>query len=60
MQELKNFLYVLLGVGIAIAGLSIAICIGSAVNGLSFGQQITEWFGSIGKATVETIETVKK
>lgn len=57
---MKYFLYTLLGVAIALAGLCIAISIGCAVNGVSFGQQITDWFGGWGKTTIETIETIKK
>ena len=48
METLKNIGYVLLGIVIALFLTFIVLTIASAINGISIGSQITQWFGSIG------------
>ncbi len=57
-KSTKNILkYIAIGAfGLLAVGL-IAVCIGSAVNGVTFGEQITQWFGS-GGAVETAIEEV--
>ncbi len=59
MNEIcKAVLYVLLGMLVAVGISCLVICIGSAVNGIGFGEQITQWFGSIGQKAPEELEAV--
>ncbi len=47
MSELwKVFCWVFLGMLLAAGIFSLVVCIGSAVNGIGFGEQISQWFGS--------------
>lgn len=46
MEVLRKIGYVLLGVILAVAIFCAVIGVGCAVNGLTFGEQITSWFGS--------------
>ena len=57
MEILKNIGYVLLGIVLAIGIFCMVIGIASAVNDVSFGQQIVEWFGTT-KEVVEPVEDV--
>ena len=57
MEILKNIAYVLLGIVLAIGIFCMVIGIASAVNDVSFGQQIVEWFGTT-KEVVEPVEDV--
>lgn len=43
----KLLLGIILGIIIAFGGLCVAIAIGSAINQITFGDQIVEWFGKI-------------
>ena len=43
MKIFKNIMLVLLGVAITVGIASLAVCIGSAINGVSFNQQIVDW-----------------
>ncbi len=43
---------VLLGVAIAVGIACLTVCIGSAVNGISFNQQIIDWFSKTTETTV--------
>lgn len=52
-EILKSILYVLLGVCLAAGIFCLVICIGSAVNGIGFGEQISQWFGTIGQSSGE-------
>ena len=57
MEILKNIGYVLLGIVLAIGIFCMVIGIASAVNDVSFGQQIVEWFGTT-KEVIEPVEDV--
>lgn len=46
MEIFKNIMFVLLGMIIAVAVFCAVVGIASAVNDISFGQQIVEWFGT--------------
>ncbi len=46
MEILKNIGYVLLGVVLAVGIFCLVVGIASAVNDISFGNQIVEWFGT--------------
>lgn len=48
--------WVLLGIVLAVGLFCLAVCIGGAVNGLKFTEQITEWFGK--KETADVVEKV--
>lgn len=61
MNIFKNIMLVLLGMVFAVAIFSIAVGIGCAVNGITFGEQIAQWFGNSKPAidaTKEIAETV--
>ena len=57
VEILKKIGLVLLGIVIAVAVFCTVIGIDSAVNDISFGQQIVEWFGTA-KEIVEPVEDV--
>ena len=57
-EKLKAILWILVGVVGTIAIFSLIIAIGCAVNGLTFGQQITSWFGSAMPAVENTTQAV--
>lgn len=44
----------LCGAVVAGGGIAIAVAIGGAINHITFGEQITQWFGFIGKQAIET------
>lgn len=48
--------WILLGIVLAVGLFCLAVCIGGAVNGLKFTEQITEWFGK--KETAEAVKQV--
>ena len=48
MNFLKTFGNVLIGVLLTVLVFFIVVTIASSVNGIAIGEQITEWFGSIG------------
>ncbi len=56
MGNLKLVLGIFLGILIAVVGVCLAVGIGCAINGLTFSQQITEWFGTA-KEVATTVET---
>lgn len=58
MSVLKNIAFVLLGILLAFFVFFVVITIASSINGLAIGEQITEWFGSIGIKTEEVVDTV--
>lgn len=45
MEFMQKILFVLLGMIIAVGIFCLVVTIGSAVNGLTFGEQIVDWFG---------------
>lgn len=53
---------VLLGVALAVGIFCVAVAIGCAVNGISFGAQIAQWFGqsatTVGQPVEEVIATI--
>lgn len=64
MEIFKNIMFVLLGMVIAVAVFCAVVGIASAVNDISFGQQIVEWFGTAKEVieelpTDEVVETAK-
>lgn len=64
MEIFKNIMFVLLGMVIAVAVFCAVVGIASAVNDISFGQQIVEWFGTVKEVveelpTEEVVETAK-
>lgn len=40
----KSIMYVVLGIVIAVALFCVAVGIGCAVNGLTFSEQVVDWF----------------
>ena len=64
VEILKKIGLVLLGIVIAVAVFCTVIGIASAVNDISFGAQIVEWFGTAKEVveelpTEEIVETTK-
>lgn len=64
MVIFKNIMFVLLGMVIAVAVFCAVVGIASAVNDISFSQQIVEWFGTVKEVveelpTEEVVETAK-
>ena len=64
MEIFKNIMFVLLGMIIAVVVFCAVVGIASAVNDISFGQQIVEWFGTAKEVieelpTDEVVETAK-
>lgn len=55
-ETVKNILFVLLGIVVAVGIFCLVVAIGCAVNGIGFGDQIVEWFGTV-KETVEELPT---
>lgn len=54
----KGILWVLVGIILAVGITCLVICIGAAVNGVSFAQQIVNWFGPKAKEVKEVAEAV--
>lgn len=56
----KSILYVVLGIVIAVALFCVAVGIGCAVNGLTFSEQIVDWFSKkeVADAVEGSVETV--
>lgn len=64
MEIFKRICWVFLGMIIAVAVFCAVVGIASAVNDISFGQQIVEWFGTAKEVveelpTDEVVETAK-
>lgn len=57
MSKGKLFIGILIGLIAAVAILCIVISVGCAVNGITFGEQIVNWFGSAPKN--EAVENIK-
>ena len=58
MEIFKNIMLVLLGVVVAVGIFCVTVAIGCAINGISFGQQITQWFGEVAPAIKDAAEVV--
>lgn len=58
MEVFKNIMLVLLGILIAVAIFCLVVGIGCAVNGVTFGQQIANWFGTSASTVEQATETV--
>lgn len=54
----KLFLGVILGLVGAVAIFCVTVGIGCAVNGLTFGEQIVEWFGNSAPVIEDVVEQV--
>ncbi len=52
---MKVILGIILGILIAVAITLLAVAIGCAVNGISFSEQIVDWFGN----SAETVEQAR-
>ena len=57
-DKTKLILGIVSGVVIAILLFCLIVVIGCSVNGLTFGEQITSWFGHHTQEIVETAEEV--
>lgn len=57
-EKLKITLWVILGVVCAIALFSLIVVIGCSVNGLTFGEQVCEWFGGNAGTITDTTEEI--
>lgn len=57
MEVFKNIMLVLLGMICAVAIFCVTVGIGCAVNGVTFGQQIVDWFGQTAPVVEEVAET---
>lgn len=57
-EKLKITLWVVLGVVCAISLFSLVVVIGCSVNGLTFGEQVCEWFGGNAGSIAESAEQV--
>lgn len=51
MTAFQKIMFVLLGMVCAVAIFCLTVGIGCAVNGVTFGQQIVDWFGTVKPAT---------
>ena len=58
MEIFKNVMLVLLGMALAVGIFCLVVAIGCSVNGISFGQQIVEWFGTNAPAVEEVVEPI--
>ena len=57
-EKLKWILGIAIGIIATIGIYCLTVAIGCAVNGLTFGQQITSWFGSAMPAVENTTQAV--
>ena len=60
MEIFKNVMLVLLGMAIAVGLFCLVVGIGCSVNGVTFTQQIANWFGSSTTTIKDPIEEVVK
>ena len=54
----KLVLGIVIGIVAAVCIGLLTVAVGCAVNGVSFGQQIVDWFGTSTKATGDAIQEV--
>lgn len=57
-DKLKVFLSIVIGLVCAVALFCLIVVIACSVNGLTFSEQICEWFGSNAPAIEDTVEQV--
>ncbi|MBQ2864203.1 MAG: hypothetical protein IJE91_01915 [Clostridia bacterium] len=57
-EKLKIALWIILGIVGAILLFSLAVAIGCSVNGLTFGEQVCEWFGGNAGTIADSAEQV--
>ena len=57
-DSLKIILGIVIGIVCAILIFSLIVVIACSVNGLTFSEQICEWFGSNAPAIEDTVEQV--
>lgn len=57
-EKLKIALWVVLGIVCAIALFSLIVVIGCSINGLTFGEQVCEWFGGNAGNIIDSAERV--
>ena len=57
-RKSKLFLGIILGLVGAVALFCLVVGIGCSINGLTFGEQIVEWFGANAPAIEETVGEV--
>jgi len=50
---------IIIGIIATVALFCITVCIGSGINGITFGEQICEWFGNNAPVVEEAVETVE-
>lgn len=59
MSDATRFILgIITGVVCAVAIFCLVTAIGCAVNGVTFGQQITNWFGEVAPVVDQTVEQV--
>ena len=58
MEKFKVIMLIVLGAILAVGIACLIVCIGSGINGITFGEQICEWFGTNTPAIEETVEQV--
>ncbi len=59
-DKLKIALWVVLGIVGAILLFSLIVCISCSVNGLTFGEQVCDWFGANKPAVDAGAEAIKE
>ena len=59
-DKLKIILSVVIGLVCAVALFCLSVVIACSVNGLTFSEQICEWFGSNAPAIEDTVAQVTK
>ncbi len=58
MTVFERIMFVLLGMVCAVALFCITVGIGCAVNGITFGQQIANWFGQTAPVVEKGAEAI--
>lgn len=51
-EKVRVFLGILIGIVCAIAVFCLVVVIGCSINGLTFGQQISSWFGGTANPSI--------
>ncbi len=57
-EKLKIYMYKAEGAISAILLFCLIIIIGCSVNGLTFGEQVSKWFGSSGRNSIKKIANI--
>lgn len=58
-NTMKIILFVAIGIVCAVALFCLAVVIACSVNGLTFGEQICEWFGRTAPEIIEEVGQVE-